>query len=343
MRCSILCLVVIVLPCLFGQEIVPARGDLNHDGVEDATDSVLLINFQAGNLDSLYEAGDFFQVDSIVGVLRYVPAGTFLQGFRAPDPCADPPPFTHTLTAELAVMQTEVTRAMWVALKARQASLPADPTNETYGAGMDNPVQTVTWYESVLFANLLSTEQGFSCCYYTDSSFTIPLDATNYETDEICCDWSADGYRLPTEGEWEYFCRAGTTTPFSVDEPDFTICMGYCNSDDLPALNSVAWYCANQHNPAGNNTTKPAGLKNANPWGLADVHGNVWEWCWDWYGSYPSASETDFRGTDSGMERVVRGGSWSGYAFECRAAHRYVCLPAGSAQMFGFRLCRRVN
>ncbi|MBN2432631.1 MAG: SUMF1/EgtB/PvdO family nonheme iron enzyme [Acidobacteria bacterium] len=345
MRGFILYLMVFFWPCLFGEEIAPAMGDLNQDGVVEAVDAVLLINYLAGNLDTLYAAGVFYQVDSIVGVLRYMPAGTFLQGYGPGDPCgfSDETPFSHTLTAHLAVMRTEVTRRMWAALKVRQATLPADPTNETYGAGMDNPVQQVSWYEAVLFANLLSVERGRTRCYYTDAAFTVPVDAGNYTTGPFYCDWSADGYRLPTEGEWEYVCRAGTTTPFSINEPNFTSCDDFCTAGSLPGLESVAWFCANLWDAAGSNTTKPTGLKDENPWGLQDVHGNVFEWCWDWYDLYPTGPVTDYRGVTSGTYRMKRGGGWGTGAVACRSALRSFGLPVNRYNDSGFRLCRSVD
>jgi len=344
MRSFMLYVLVCVVPWLYGEETA-IKGDLNEDGVVDAADTVWLANYQAGNLGPLYEAGDVYAWDSIVGVLRYVPGGAFQQGKGPGDPCnyANETPFTHTLTANLAVMRTEVTRRMWAALKVRQVTLPADPTDTNAGAGMDNPVQYVMWYEAVLFANLLSVERGRTRCYYTDAAFTVPIDATSYTTGPFYCDWSADGYRLPTEGEWEYFCRAGTTTPFSVTEPNFTTCSTYCTAGSLPALESVAWYCANQTDPAGNNTSKPVALKGENPWGLQDVHGSVWEWCWDRYGTYPSGSATDHRGASSGFTWVIRGGSWLNYATDCRSAYRVYTAPDSRSYRLGFRLCRSVD
>jgi len=345
MRGFVLCLLLFLWPCLYGEE-TPAKGDLNEDRVVDAVDTVWLANYQVGNLGPLYEAGECYVWDSIVGALRYVPAGTFTQGYGPEDPCpySEETPFSHTLTKNLAVMQTEVTRRMWADLKARQATLPADPTETDYGAGLENPVQSVTWYKAVLFANLLSVEQGLTRCYYTDAVFTTPLDATNYVTDSVFCDWLADGFRLPTEGEWEYFCRAGTTTPFSVTEPNFITCGEYCNEGDLPGLESVAWYCANMYDPVGNDSTKPVALKDANPWGLYDVHGNVREWCWDWYDStYPDSPVTDYHGGSDEYYRVLRGGSYIAFSLSCRSAYRYSSSPDSCIPRFGFRLCRSVN
>jgi formylglycine-generating enzyme required for sulfatase activity len=197
-----------------------------------------------------------------------------------------------------------------------------------------------------LFANHLSVEQGLRPCYYWDEALTIPIMEGEISWGNQFCDWAADGYRLPSEGEWEYFCRAGTTSPFAVDEPNYTHCLGFCTPGDLPGLESIAWYCANQNDEAGNGTSKPVGMKDPNPWNLYDVHGNVREWCWDrWdYASpYPAGPLEDYRGLTSGSYRMLRGGSWDRSALDARSAKRYANYPHGRSWRRGFRLCRTVR
>jgi formylglycine-generating enzyme required for sulfatase activity len=127
--------------------------------------------------------------------------------------------------------------------------------------------------------------------------------------------------RLPTEAEWEYACRAGTATAFSFGDAD-------------SALGDYAWYRANS-----GNTTHPVGQKKPNAWGLFDMHGNVWEWCADWYGVYPKGAVTDPQGAASGSLRVLRGGSWSdGPSDNCRAAHRSRNYPDYRFSINGFRV-----
>jgi formylglycine-generating enzyme required for sulfatase activity len=172
------------------------------------------------------------------------------------------------------------------------------------------------------------------------------LDATNYCA-QLTAQEQAAGrlpaghvYRLPTEAEWEYACRAGTTTRFSYgDDP------GYAELADH------AWYGDNSYTnapPAGAYyesagrfyTTQPVGQKPANPWGLHDLEGNVWEWCWDWYATtLPGGSKTDPKGPGSGSQRVLRGGSWNdsgGWYF--RSASRLGAMPAGWNKYSGFRV-----
>ena len=229
---------------------------------------------------------------------------------------------------------------MWADLKAVQPTLPSDPTDTSYGSGMNNPVQRVTWYEAILFANLLSVEQGLTPCYYKDASFTTQVVNGNHTSGSFYCNWNANGYRLPTEGEWEYFCRAGTTTAFWIEEPtyDSSTC-STCSTSQLSNLKSAAVFCAND-----NGRSEPVASKLANPWGLYDVHGNVWEWCWDWYdNSYPSGSATDYRGDSSGSGLVARGGSWGNLASVCRSANRYWYSPGDRGNDAGFRIARSAD
>jgi len=282
---------------------------------------------------------NLYATDSILGDLYFVPAGTFTQGSPTDEPCRDDDEtqFTHNITRNLAVMETEVTRQMWADLKAVQSSLPDDPTDTDFGSGMANPVQNLTWYEAVLFANLLSVQQGFTQCYYTNETMTTPIDASNFDNNNtIYCHFTADGYRLPTEGEWEYFCRAGTTGASWVDEPNYdsSNCSA-CISGLLPNLEDAAVFCAND-----NGRSEPVGSKKSNPWGLRDVHGNVFEWCWDWRSVYPTGSATDYYGPSNGLYRILRGGCWNYVASFCRSAHRYDIWPLTRLKYFGFRLVR---
>ena len=127
-------------------------------------------------------------------------------------------------------------------------------------------------------------------------------------------------FRLPTEAEWEYACRAGTAG-------------NYCYGDGEGSLAEYAWYNSN-----ASNSTHPVGEKKPNAWGLYDMHGNVWEWCADWYGDYPATAVGDPQGSSPGSDRVVRGGSWGSYAAYCRAASRNFDNPSGTSHGLGLRL-----
>jgi formylglycine-generating enzyme required for sulfatase activity len=268
--------------------------------------------------------GEAIAADPIVGTLRYVRGGTFVQGSPRDEPCRtnSEAQFTNTLTRNVAVMETEVTRGMWAELAAARPDLPPDPTEPSTGGSPAHPVQQVTWYETVLFANLLSLQAGFERCYWTDATKAVPIDATNYTTGPFWCDFDADGYRLPTEGEWEHFARAGTTGPFFIAEPEYGAedCAVWPVLGEFPALETVAWLGAHY---VSAECSRPVAQKAANPWGLRDVLGNVAEWCWDPYQQlYPEGKlMVDWVGTGS-EHRVARGGSCNGRAEEVRCANR---------------------
>jgi len=287
---------------------------------------------------ALRAAGDLYAVDSIVGNLRHVLStgpGGYLQGSPVTEACrgVDENQFTSILTHGMAVMETEVTQGMWEALRLLQPTLPAVAFWNVEIP--ERPAEMLSWYQAVLFANLLSVQQGLTRCYYTDSSRTTPIDATNYTSATIYCDIYADGYRLPTESEWEYFARAGTTGPFSVDEPAYpgADCTG-SNKGALPVLETVGWWFVNS------GISKPVGLLNPNPWNLKDVHGNLYEYCWDWYGTYPAGTVSDYAGPSTGSEKVIRGGSHMDLANQLRSADRYDEIPNGGLPYIGFRLVR---
>lgn len=290
-----------------------------------------------------YHAGDLYSVDSIVGNLRYVPAtgpGGFVQGEPTSEPCQfGGGQFTHILTRNIAVMETSVTQQMWTALQTVQPTLPP----VTFGPSSSNiPANNLTWYEAVLFANLLSVQRGVTRCYYTDSGKSTPVDSTNYISDSTYCDFTANGYRLPTEGEREYFTRAGTAGPFSVSEPNYdSSTCGNCASGLLPGLEGVAWFCAN----LGPTTDlRPVKLKAANPWTLWDVHGNAYEWCWDWEGSYPNGTVTDYTGPASGSRRLLRGGGVTLYAVYSRSDYRdESSTPSNRYSGYTFRLVSTIG
>jgi formylglycine-generating enzyme required for sulfatase activity len=177
-----------------------------------------------------------------------------------------------------------VTQAQWEAVMEE---------NPSHTKGAKWPVENVSWDDCQLFIERLNRETGKNI------------------------------YRLPTEAEWEYACRAGSITAYSF-------------GDDRKQLGDYGWHSANSEGEI-----HPVGQKTPNPWGFYDMYGNVWEWCKDWYATYPRGLATDPEGPSSGSERVLRGGGWFDGALRCRSGFRSYFLPNFRSSFFGFRLARK--
>jgi formylglycine-generating enzyme required for sulfatase activity len=205
-------------------------------------------------------------------------------------------------------------------------------TNPSYFKGANLPVENVSWYDAVEYCNRLSQREGLSPAYTINKSRSDPNNRNDYDDVRwlVTVNPNANGYRLPTEAEWEYACRAGTITPFNTGN---NITTGNANYDGNYPYNNNAKGIYRER-------TTPVGSFAPNPWGLYDMHGNVWEWCWDWYGEYPVSSQTDPRGAVSGAARVMRGGGWGYTARYIRSAFRDNSTPSDRYGSIGFRLVR---
>jgi len=235
-----------------------------------------------------------------------------------------------TLTRAFCLQVTEVTKAQWdaVAIQGPEhgyTDLPTGRNGFNGDASGTHPVTEVSWFDVLKWLNLKSELERLI------PSYTV--DGAPYRTGQLTpdCTFSASGYRLPTESEWEYVCRAGTTTAFHSG----AITETYCALD--PNLDAIGWYCGNS-----DNNTHPVGGKEPNEWGLFDMSGNVWEWCWDWYGTYPETA-TDPVGAASGSLRVIRGGYYGFGAEACRSAVRGRHWPGVPDNVIGFRTVRKTN
>jgi formylglycine-generating enzyme required for sulfatase activity len=206
-----------------------------------------------------------------------IPAGTFIMGSHSSEAEShEQPAHTVTISQPFSIATTEVTQAQWKAVIG---------TSPSKFQGDDLPVERVSWNDAQMFIRKLNT-----------------MEATAQ-------------YRLPTEAEWEYACRAGTAWDLRGE------------------LDSVAWYAANS-----GGTTHPVAEKQANSWGLHDMLGNVYEWCEDWKGAYPDGTVTDPRGPADGFGRVVRGGSWLVHANRTKPSFRDFLAPDERRDDVGFRV-----
>ncbi len=227
---------------------------------------------------------------------------------------------------DLYVCDHEVTRDEYKAIMGKDPSTAyaydKDGNQLTGDAVLNNPVNYVNWYSALVYCNRLSIKEGLTPCYKISNSTdpdtwgSVPT-SMNSTWNAAACNFEADGYRLPTEAEWEWLARGGE---------NYT----YAGSD---TVQDVAWY-ENTTNGKGSREVK---TKNANAYGLYDMSGNVMEWCWDWYGDI--SGSTGASGASSGT-RVLRGGSWYNLASSCGVAYRYNGFPASRYEYFGFRLVR---
>jgi sulfatase modifying factor 1 len=177
--------------------------------------------------------------------------------------------------------------------------------NPSRWKGGQNPVEQIRWSDAARYCNARSALEGLRPCY----------DLNTWE-----CDFDANGYRLPTEAEWEYACRAGTKT-------------AYYFGNDLSKLKNYAWFEENSRAKP-----QPVGQKPPNPWGLHDMCGNVWEWCNDFYkvDYYQESPKDNPKGPKTGETKVVRGGAWKFSAESCRSAYRYNEDPGYADVCFGY-------
>ena len=234
--------------------------------------------------------------------LVWVDPGTFIMGSPKDERGRQDNETQHevTLTKGYWLGRYQVTQAQYEAIMG---------TNPSNFKGADLPVEMVNWDEAKEF-----------CAKLTASEKAAGRLPEGYE------------YTLPTEAQWEYACRAGTTTAFNNDLniPKES----QVKDNPCPNLNKVGWYGYNS-----DQKTHPVGQKQPNGWGIYDMHGNVWEWCLDWYGAYPTESVTDPTGPEKGSYRVLRGGGWdSNGAYYCRSAHRYYYYPDYNWRSYGFRV-----
>jgi formylglycine-generating enzyme required for sulfatase activity len=225
----------------------------------------------------------------------YIPPGSCIIGSPEVEPgrSHDERQFSVTLSRGFYLQTTPVTQEQW------QAVTGDKPASSSFGGHY--PVENVSWFECQAFIQKLNR-------------------------------LGEGAYRLPTEAEWEYACRAGGIASLG----DRQLIALFCEPD--PLLDAAAWYCGNS-----DRHSHPVGLKNSNAWDLFDMHGNVMEWCQDWYGEYPTGEATDPAGPPAGVDRVIRGGSWFSSAKNCRAASRAKWAPNSRSNYLGFRLVKKLT
>jgi formylglycine-generating enzyme required for sulfatase activity len=238
-----------------------------------------------------------------------ISGGTFAMGSPSSEADRDSDEVQRRVTVSGFYMgRYEVTQREWAEVMG---------SNPSEFKGDNLPIEKVSWHDVIDYCNRRSQREGLTPVY-TRSGDTVTWNR------------GANGYRLPTEAEWEYACRAGTSGPFSTGS---NITTNQANYDGTYAKVKGAY----------RQQTWNVGSGAANAWGLYDMHGNVSEWCWDWYGGYASGAQADPAGAASGSARVVRGGCWGCYVYNLRSAARFSLTPSYRGRNFGFRLVRNVQ
>lgn len=270
-----------------------------------------------------------------------IPQGTFVMGgVNTPESTNfvfELPPHTNAVSS-FYIDAYEVSYSLWNAI-ANHAGGQYTFTTHITGTADTHPVRNVNWYDAVKWCNARSEMEGLTPVYYTDAGYSNIYKTGEVNINNAWVNWSANGYRLPTEAEWEKAARAGTTTRFPWGD---TIAHQFANYQSDTSYTYDVSATIGSH-PNYNNGTSPVDAFEPNALGLYNMIGNVREWCWDYFNAdyYGNSPVQDPTGPASGLTRVLRGGAFNLLPFFERVAYRDQALPDRNLNNVGFRCVRR--
>jgi formylglycine-generating enzyme required for sulfatase activity len=273
--------------------------------------------------------------------MALIPAGSFTMGDTFNEGWSNELPLHTVYVSAFYMDQYDVTLALWQQVYNWAITHGYSFDKAGSGKAANHPVQTIDWYDSVKWCNARSEMEGRTPAYYTSATLAVVYRTGDLDISNSCVNWNA-GYRLPTEAEWEKAARGGLSgqrfpwgNTISESQANYYVYRtGY--SYDSYDLGPYTGY--NTNFDTGNYPyTSPVNYFAPNGYGLYDMAGNVLQWCWDWYGSYGSGSQSDSRGPTVVGYRVLRGGIWGSYAYNSRCTYRSYDSPGYADDFFGFR------
>lgn len=301
--------------------------------------------FYSGPTSQGYLSGFRLARSIIPGGLVFILTGPFPMGDQSSPRVGDTNELpVHTVQVPgFYLAKYEVTKALWDEVRTWGQAHGYTDLADGQGRAVNHPVNMISWLEAVKWCNARSEKEGLRPCYSVSGA--IYKTGGSFDTNPDC-DWSANGYRLPTEAEWEKAARGGLTGRNFPWGDTITHSQANYKSDGAYSydISPTRGYHPTYATGESELYTSPVGSFAPNGYGLYDRAGNVWEWCWDVKGDYAPGPQTDPRGPAAGWERVIRGGCWMVVASYCRTAEREFCSPHGAASWaLGFRVARSAS
>lgn len=329
--------IAVILYCIVitpGRALEESWGGTNAENIaaesqmENQTENQSATN-KDSNMENIAEDDGRQQEEEAVNVsdeFVYITGGTFEMGSPDTENWRTQDELLHTVTvSDFYICAYEVTQEEYESVMGN---------NPASFSGGNLPVENISWLDAVLFCNAKSEMEGLKSVYIIEGD----TDSGNFS---VSWDRGADGFRLPTEAEWEYACRAGTTTPFNTENS--------ISAEEANYYGHYPYEIEGNYFEQNNLTTKPGRYRETtvavdsfspNAWGLYNMHGNVSEWVWDYYGGYETENITDPTGPDTGNLKVYRGGGWNDFAKNMRSAYRATLEEDMGSFNIGIRLVR---